>query len=51
MSGLGAFAIGAAPIFGGLLLGSQAGKSTTKVDLRGIIKEEWICWSGHRKTR
>ena len=40
MSGLGAFAIGAAPIFGGLLLGSQAGKTNTKVDLRGIIKEE-----------
>ena len=40
MSGLGAFAIGAAPIFGGLLLGSQAGKTTTKVDLRGIIKQE-----------
>ncbi len=40
MSGLGEFAIGAAPIFGGLLLGSQAGKTTTKIDLRGIIKEE-----------
>jgi hypothetical protein len=40
MSGLGAFALGAAPIFGGLLLGSQAGKTTTKVDLGGIIKEE-----------
>jgi hypothetical protein len=40
MSGLGEFAIGAAPIFGGLLLGSQAGKTNTKVDLRGIIKEE-----------
>ena len=40
MSGLGAFAIGAAPIFGGLLLGSQAGKTTAKVDLRGIIKQE-----------
>ena len=40
MSGLGAFALGAAPIFGGLLLGSQAGKTNTKVDLRGIIKEE-----------
>ncbi len=40
MSGLGGFAIGAAPLFGGLLLGSQAGKPSTKVDLRGIIKEE-----------
>ena len=40
MSDLGAFAISAAPIFGGLLLGSQAGKTTTKADLRGTIKEE-----------
>ncbi len=42
MSGLGGFAIGAAPIFGGLLLGSQAGKTSTKAnaDLRGVIKAE-----------
>jgi hypothetical protein len=42
MSGLGGFAIGAAPVFGGLLLGSQAGRTSTKAkaDLRGVIKDE-----------
>ena len=42
MSGLGGFALGAAPIFGGLLLGSQAGRTSTKAkaDLRGVIKDE-----------
>jgi len=41
MSGLGAFALGAAPLAGGVILGGLAGKGTANVgDLRGVIKLE-----------
>ena len=39
MSGLGAFALGAAPLAGGVLLGGMAGKGSTP-DLRAVIKSE-----------
>ena len=41
MSGLGAFALGAAPLAGGLLVGGMAGKGGPSApDLRAIIKSE-----------
>jgi hypothetical protein len=41
MSGLGAFALGAAPLAGGLLVGGMAGKGRPSVpDLRASIKSE-----------
>jgi hypothetical protein len=41
MVGLGALAVGAAPLAGGLLLGGMAGKSKPNVpDLRAVIKSE-----------
>jgi hypothetical protein len=41
MSGLGAFALGAAPLAGGVLLGGMAGKGRPGVpDLRAVIRSE-----------
>jgi hypothetical protein len=41
MSGLGAFAVGAAPLAGGLLVGGMAGKGRPSApDLRAVIKSE-----------
>ena len=41
MSGLGALALGAAPLAGGVLLGGMAGKSSPSVpDLRAVINSE-----------
>ena len=41
MSGLGAFALGAAPLAGGLLVGGMAGKGGPSApDLRAVIKSE-----------
>ena len=41
MSGLGAFALGAAPLAGGVLLGGMAGKARPSgPDLRTAIKSE-----------
>ena len=41
MSGLGAFALGAAPLAGGLMVGGMAGKGGPSApDLRAIIKSE-----------
>src|ERR1700674_1442387 len=41
MVGLGALALGAAPLAGGVLLGGMAGKSQPNVpDLRAVIKSE-----------
>ena len=41
MSGLGALALGAAPLAGGVLLGGMAGKSSPNVpDLRAVINSE-----------
>ena len=39
MVGLGALALGAAPLAGGLLIGGMAGKSSAP-DLRAVIKSE-----------
>src|SRR4051812_48879607 len=41
MSGLGAFALGAAPLAGGVLVGGMAGKGRPSgPDLRAVIKSE-----------
>ena len=41
MTGLGALAVGAAPLAGGLLLGGMAGKGNSSVaDLRAVITSE-----------